>query len=465
MHNFTQTTEQVVHLPTFDSSIPQANINITTSEPPRHHIEIHDKTNVTCINCGFDGHTSKNCNFPITSYGIIAYYVMGATVKFITIQRKDSLSFVDFVRGKYSLHDTSYIMSLLENMTMFERKKVSSYSFHELWKDMWGAGHINTHTSHKRDYDKSYHMFAKLRKGYPFQYSNGSIEYITLQNLLLRCKNKYVDTEWEFPKGRRVLYEEDVICARREFFEETGIHSEHMLWTHPKPFEEIYTGTNHMRYRNIYYLGRYVGDPRLIRKENLGRKQKEEVRDIKWMSVHEITKALRDIYVERKEMIQRIHNVVVRVYNPYTIPIPQNQPVSSWTMDQNHDHDHYHDRNKHKNKIKRTVSSGAINVAFNSLQTDYKCNSLVVTNKQRLPKSHREFLPTPPGFPYPYFMYMPDKTCFAPNTSSRPHSHPHSHPHPHPHSHPHPPLIYPTNNIDAFISSAVPCTQSNNGYV
>lgn len=394
---------------------------LNTSSHLRHQIGNSGKPNVTCINCGYDGHTSKNCNFPITSYGIVCYYMFGSTVKFITIQRKDSLSYVDFVRGKYSLHDALYIQSLFENMTMFERKKLSTCSFYELWKDMWGVGHINTHMSHKRDYEKSYHMFTKLRKGYTFQYNNGSIETITLQNLLAQCKNKYVDTEWEFPKGRRVLYEEDVVCARREFYEETGISPGAMLWTHPKPFEEIYTGTNHMRYRNIYYLGQYVGDPRLIRKENLGRKQKEEVRDIQWMSIHDVLRVLRNIYVERKEMIQRIHNVLARVM------------LNSWAMDPNDQRMKSKTKSKNKIKIKRTFSSGSLTVP--SVPCDYNYRSLIVANNHSHTHAHAHahthsqththahshsfrtnqtvFLSTPPGFPYPFFLYPQTNSFYS----------------------------------------------------
>ena len=36
------------------------------------------------------------------------------------IRRKDSLSFVDFMRGKYNLEDKLYILNLFEKMTVNE---------------------------------------------------------------------------------------------------------------------------------------------------------------------------------------------------------------------------------------------------------------------------------------------------------------------------------------------------------
>lgn len=266
--------------------------------------------NITCINCGFTGHTSLNCNFPVTSYGIICFQIFSNEVRFLMIQRKDSLAYVDFVRGKYTLNDVAYIQSLLENMTVGEREKILTYNFNQLWKDMWGETHMNSHTSHKRNYEKSSSLFNRLRVGFNFRYQNGQVVFINIENLLSSCVSNFEETEWEFPKGRRVLYEDDFSCAKREFHEETGVPIDKLYWITPKYFEEIYTGTNKIRYRNVYYMSQYVGNQVYINKDTLGSKQKEEVRDIRWMNVTEVSEVLRDIYMERKELIQRVNNMV-----------------------------------------------------------------------------------------------------------------------------------------------------------
>ena len=55
-----------------------------------------------CNNCGNFGHIYRECRHPILSYGIISYHVDVENVpRIVMIERKDSLSFIEFIRGKY----------------------------------------------------------------------------------------------------------------------------------------------------------------------------------------------------------------------------------------------------------------------------------------------------------------------------------------------------------------------------
>ena len=60
--------------------------------------------NIRCNNCGKLGHTFKNCKYPITSYGVILYRFVNDKPKILMIQRKDSLCYTDFLRGKYNIN-------------------------------------------------------------------------------------------------------------------------------------------------------------------------------------------------------------------------------------------------------------------------------------------------------------------------------------------------------------------------
>ena len=51
-----------------------------------------------CNNCGNYGHLYKNCRHPILGYGVILY---NKDLKIIMVERKDSLSYIEFMRGKY----------------------------------------------------------------------------------------------------------------------------------------------------------------------------------------------------------------------------------------------------------------------------------------------------------------------------------------------------------------------------
>ena len=62
-----------------------------------------------CNNCGRSGHLFHQCKIPITSIGIIAFRKAIDDYEVLLIKRKDSLAFVDFMRGKYNLEDKKYI--------------------------------------------------------------------------------------------------------------------------------------------------------------------------------------------------------------------------------------------------------------------------------------------------------------------------------------------------------------------
>lgn len=53
------------------------------------------------------------------------------------IRRKDTLGFVDLMRGKYSASNHKYVLNMLEQMTDSEKKRLLSQTFDELWSDLW----------------------------------------------------------------------------------------------------------------------------------------------------------------------------------------------------------------------------------------------------------------------------------------------------------------------------------------
>ena len=75
-----------------------------------------------CNNCGKTGHAFHQCK---TNYriGIIAYKETEQG-RFFVECRKDTLGFVDFMRGKYHLHDSSYIKNIIGEMTAAECEKI-----------------------------------------------------------------------------------------------------------------------------------------------------------------------------------------------------------------------------------------------------------------------------------------------------------------------------------------------------
>ena len=71
-----------------------------------------------CNNCGEKGHVFRECPNPKTSCGIILLNVKclptdNTQVKVLMVQRKHSMAFTEFVRGKYDIVNIEYIKKLI----------------------------------------------------------------------------------------------------------------------------------------------------------------------------------------------------------------------------------------------------------------------------------------------------------------------------------------------------------------
>jgi ADP-ribose pyrophosphatase YjhB (NUDIX family) len=95
-----------------------------------------------CNNCGKQGHTFKQCKNPITSFGVIVFRINPLQQReYLMIRRKDTLGYIDFMRGKYSASNQKYIFNMIEQMTIQEKYKLKKYTFDELWHDLWIEEH------------------------------------------------------------------------------------------------------------------------------------------------------------------------------------------------------------------------------------------------------------------------------------------------------------------------------------
>lgn len=277
-------------------------------EEKKYHTRNVCKTNASsCRNCGQHGHIYKDCPHPITSFGIICFRTNASgNVDYLMIQRKDSLSFMEFIRGKYDLLQVDYISQLLAGMTVDERTMLMTKPFEVLWNHVWYQPSIPKHTS---EFDHAKKKFDTLREGY----IHDTVGLIQLSNLLETHPSPFQDPEWGFPKGRRKIREEDVDCAVREFCEETGFQSKDIrLISDIPPFEEIFFGTNNVLYRHIYYVARVVGDSEKhlhVDPSNLN--QAREVRALQWFSANDVITHIRPHNRERKQLFEQAHCKVV----------------------------------------------------------------------------------------------------------------------------------------------------------
>ena len=252
-----------------------------------------------CNNCGNYGRLYKNCRHPILSYGIILYNDKDIP-KIIMVERKDTLSYIEFLRGKYSsLNNISYLKLLFSRFSIEELERINNFNFDELWNKLW----IYTDTINsriKKEYKKSKENFNKLKKGYMLNSILINIEY-----LINSVEKKYQSNEWEIPKGRRKLHENNRICAMREFYEETNIkESSYKLYKNIIPIIEEYTGINNIRYKHVYYIG-YIDTKCDVYIDDNNRDQCTEIKTIQWCSKEDCLNNIREYDKKKKDIIEK----------------------------------------------------------------------------------------------------------------------------------------------------------------
>ena len=271
-----------------------------------------------CNNCGRYGHNLHNCKMPITSFGVVLFRNNPKIgIEYLMICRKDTLGYIDFIRGKYQLINAcisnsesqlspclKYVMNMLKQMTTNEKIKLQTKSFPDLWCELWG-NNVNSivnkkvQPQYKLEESLSRNKFNELKK-------NG-----TLDELIRISNNEYPIfdcPEFGFPKGRRSFNEKDYDCAVRETIEETGypantfINIKNIL-----PFEETFLGSNYKSYKHKYYL-MYMKYENSFSTDNF---EKSEVSEMVWKTYEECLECIRPYNHEKRRMITQINNTII----------------------------------------------------------------------------------------------------------------------------------------------------------
>jgi 8-oxo-dGTP pyrophosphatase MutT (NUDIX family) len=254
-----------------------------------------------CRNCGINGHLYKDCLHPIMSFGIICYKIENDEIKFLMIQRKDSLSFMEFMRGKYEITNLDYIKQLLMNMTINERNMIINLPFDEIWNYLWHQNENNINKNNKEFFESKY-KFTSLND------SN------FLKNYILSIKSIFNEQEWGFPKGRRKIKESDLDCAVREFYEETRIINNDIIVIYDiLPFEEIFFGTNGIMYKHVYFVAKIKNNKINIKIDNNCLEQVREIRAIKWYNYNDVLLHIKCYNTERISLF-KYANSKIREY-------------------------------------------------------------------------------------------------------------------------------------------------------
>jgi 8-oxo-dGTP pyrophosphatase MutT (NUDIX family) len=287
------------------------------------------KKNFYCTNCNKKGHVYKNCLEPIISNGIIGIYIdnfnvenfddlekyislnlypllrikkntnfeykylcnENPNIKFLMIQRKNSLGYLEFIRGRYDETNNQNINYIFEQMTQNEIHDILTKDFDFLWNELWDVNNIKN-KNHYKEYMTSRQKFYELK--------------LNKSDIINNLKPKYLYNEWGFPKGRRELYESDIICAIREFEEETNIKENmYNLLESCSKIKENLVGTNGINYLHNYFLAILNTD-----KINNIDSTNREIGNIKVMSYNECIENIRPYHINKLKIINVLYELV-----------------------------------------------------------------------------------------------------------------------------------------------------------
>lgn len=333
------------------------NYNINIDELNDEKIII-PKKNYYCSNCNRKGHTFKTCNEPIISNGIIAIYIknfnhklipllekyiiknlkifnngynkysnspnynsnspnynsnnhfwleldvkltttdINDNIQFLMVQRKNSLGYLEFIRGRYNLDNIITLTHILEQMTPEEIDDITNKEFDELWNKLWDSNNIRNKNHHK-EYTISRQKFYQLKLNH--------------LKLLESINPHFSFNEWGFPKGRRELYESDLVCGIREFEEETTLtEKDYIILEQCKSIRENLTGTNGINYAHNYFLSILNDNSDIIDESN------REIGQTKVLNLNACIEKIRPYHKNKVKIIKSIYIIVNNFLREYS---------------------------------------------------------------------------------------------------------------------------------------------------
>lgn len=294
-----------------------------------------NSTKNMCLNCGKLGHLVKLCSEPVVSYGIICFKLSPELnvnnkvienyfynkfleiseynyqnlenikyiplfydkIKLLMIRRKNSLNYIEFIRGKYDITNSIHIEKMFKFMSRDENIKIKTTDFESMWNELWKETAKNK--SFQKEFNMSKEKFDELKQ-------------MNFYNLLEENNlSEYIEPEWGFPKGRRNVSEKNINCAIREFCEETNsdIKDLHIL-ERLNCLDEEYEGSNLVKYKHVYYIASTENNKELTISDI---EQLYEIGEISWFTIPEALEKIRPYYDARIKIIHQIYFFIINI--------------------------------------------------------------------------------------------------------------------------------------------------------
>jgi 8-oxo-dGTP pyrophosphatase MutT (NUDIX family) len=274
-----------------------------------------------CNNCFEKDHFYKNCEKPLMSYGLCCYKNEKDNLYFLMIQKRNTYTYIEFIRGIYDILNIKYLQKMFDKMNISEKNAILNNKFKKLWNDLWLINELKSkkdNRKNKNEFYKGIMKFNILKNGYLHENN----QLITLKYLIEQSSSNYNMNEWYFPKGKKEKISNNVIenniqTAIREFSEETNIDLNNINVLEYQ-LEETHIGSNNKKYQTFFYIAEFLGsDMNLVienYKNNSNKYQKVEINDMKWINIDNLHNYFRSYELSKLKLIDDLKKKI-KVYN------------------------------------------------------------------------------------------------------------------------------------------------------
>ncbi|AXN90928.1 putative NUDIX-like hydrolase [Namao virus] len=262
--------------------------------PPKYYYPSKDKASTAAYRPPFYQRSVDrfiNRNSCSVSHHLYNFYYSNLknNVYFLMVKKTHSLSYIRLIRGQYNIHNKLEIIDMIHKLSKKEYKLILELEFDQLWEDIFSIHHKKKYYG---EYQTSKQNFNLLKDS---QWLHMEIP-------------QYEDQEWEFPKGKRERGETRIACAKREFFEETGIQENNIvILDQLDPLIENLTGTNGLKYKYIYYIAVYKG----YHKDIVTTRDALEISEVNWSLLEKAQKIIRPYHQEKLFLLNKVYNFIL----------------------------------------------------------------------------------------------------------------------------------------------------------